>query len=121
MEYVTHTTNTVTMNSDSAKLKHNHRDTETIRKEIEKEPDKFIKDIADDKVLYTLIDDKHTTYESLVNNWFKEANQIRNDNLKKQRHPERCHRTYCSAWKADKKKKSDSPVMEIVIQVGGNT
>ena len=30
MEYVTRTTNTVTMNTDCAYLKHNHRDPETI-------------------------------------------------------------------------------------------
>ena len=32
--YVTKTTNTVTMNKDSARLKHNHRDVETIKREL---------------------------------------------------------------------------------------
>ena len=35
MEYVTRTTNTVTMNTDCAYLKHNHRDPETIKKEMD--------------------------------------------------------------------------------------
>ena len=119
MEYVTRTTNTVTMNTDCAYLKHNHRDPETINKEMENDPDKYFDDISKDKVLYTLIDGKHKTYDSLVNEYFKDANRLRNEAQIKMRHKERCHRTYCSNWKADKKKKSDSPVMEIVIQVGG--
>lgn len=119
MEYVTRTTNTVTMNTDCAYLKHNHRDPETIKKEMENDPDKYFDDISKDKVLYTLIDGKHKTYDSLVNEYFKDANRLRNEAQIKMRHKERCHRTYCSNWKADKKKKSDSPVMEIVIQVGG--
>lgn len=119
MEYVTRTTNTVTMNTDCAYLKHNHRDPETIKKEMENDPDKYFDDISKDKVLYTLIDEKHKTYDSLVNEYFKDANRLRNEAQIKMRHKERCHRTYCSSWKADKKKKSDSPVMEIVLQVGG--
>lgn len=119
MEYVTKTTNTVTMNSDSARLKHNHRDPETIQREIEKDPERNFGDISKDKVLYTLIDENHKTYESIVNDIFKKANDARNEAQIKMRHKDRCHRTYCSSWKADKKKKSDSPVMEIVVQVGG--
>ena len=61
MEYVTRTTNTVTMNTDCAYLKHNHRDPETIKKEMENDPDKYFDDISKDKVLYTLIDEKHKT------------------------------------------------------------
>lgn len=119
MEYVTRTTNTVTMNTDCAYLKHNHRDPETIKKEMENDPNKYFEDISRDKVLYTLIDENHKTYDSLVNEYFKDANRLRNEAQIKTRHKERCHRTYCSSWKADKKKKSDSPVMEIVLQVGG--
>ena len=119
MNYVTRTTNTATMNSDSARLKHNHRDPETIKREIEKDPERNFGDISKDKVLYTLINDKHKSYESIVNDIFKEANDARNEAQRKMRHKERCHNTYCSSWKADKKKKSNSPVMEIIIQVGG--
>lgn len=119
MGYVTITTNTVTMNSDSARLKHNHRDPETIKIEIQNDPDRDFGDISLDKVLYTLIDDNHKTYESVVNDLFKEANALRNEAQIKMRHKERCHNTYCSSWKANKKTKSDSPVMEIIVQVGG--
>ena len=77
MEYVTRTTNTVTMNTDCAYLKHNHRDPETIKKEMEHDPDKYFDDISKDKVLYTLIDEKHKTYDSLVNEYFKDANSVK--------------------------------------------
>ena len=52
MEYVTRTTNTVTMNTDCAYLKHNHRDPETIKKEMENDPGKYFDDISKDRVLY---------------------------------------------------------------------
>lgn len=83
MNYVTRTTNTATMNSDSARLKHNHRDPETIKREIEKDPERNFGDISKDKVLYTLINDKHKSYESIVNDIFKEANDARNEVQKK--------------------------------------
>ena len=44
--YVTKTTNTVTMNKDSARLKHNHRDVETIKRELEKDPSRSFGDIS---------------------------------------------------------------------------
>ena len=117
--YVTKTTNTVTMNKDSARLKHNHRDVETIKRELEKDPSRSFGDISKDKVLYTKIDNKHKSYESVVNDWFKESNQKYNEQQKKNRHKERCHKTYCSGWAANGNNKSKSPVMEIIIQVGG--
>ena len=92
--YVTKTTNTVTMNKDSARLKHNHRDVETIKRELEKDPSRSFGDISKDKVLYTKIDNKHKSYESVVNDWFKESNQKYNEQQKKNRHKERCHKTY---------------------------
>ena len=113
------TTNTATMNKDSAKQKHNHRDEYTIKREIEKDPTRSFGDTSKDEVWFTLLDEKHKTYTSIVNEIYKSATDKYNAIQKKNRHTERCKKTYSSYWKDNKKNKCDSPVVEMIVQVGG--
>lgn len=113
------TTNTATMNKDSAKQKHNHRDEYTIKREMEKDPTRSFGDISKDEVWVTLLDEKHKTYTSIVNEIYKSAIDKYNAIQKKNRHTERCKKTYSSYWKDNKKNKCDSPVVEMIVQVGG--
>jgi len=59
--YVSRTTNTATMNKDSAKQKHNHRDAYTIKRELEKDPTRSFGDTSKDEVWITLLDENHKT------------------------------------------------------------
>ena len=113
------TTNTATMNKDSAKQKHNHRDEYTIKREMEKNPTRSFGDTSKDEVWLTLLDEKHKTYTSIVNETYKSAIDKYNAIQKKNRHTERCKKTYSAYWKDNKKNKCDSPVVEMIVQVGG--
>lgn len=117
--YVTKTTNSATMKKDSAKLKHNHRDEYTIQRELEKDSSRSFGDISKDEVWLTLLDEKHKSYESIVNDIFKDSLKAYNDNQIKNRHKDRVKATYSSYWKDNKRNKCDSPVVEMIVQVGG--
>lgn len=118
-EFFSRTTNTATMNKDKAMQKHNHRDEYTIKREMEKDPSRSFGDTSKDEVWFTLLDENHKTYKSIVNEIFKDTVKEYNKMQTKNRHKERCKSTYSAYWKDNKKTHCDSPVVEMIIQVGG--